>query len=281
MKRALITALTVMMAGPAYAQTAASYSNAQSLSASQSRATGAIAGTQVNAPISSTSTGGTASSTSAGGTGGASDVTVINKLTQSGGRVVNGSWHPNQSPGNSSGAANTAASDPPGPVLGSQQNPLTENLGGTQTLRNVPEIIAPNISGGNPCLVGISGGGAGPGIGVTIGIGYSDKGCERRNDAAILNNMGNKAAAVEVLCEDQMVRSAMVRAGTPCQEDRPVARVAAIQPQGGIDPAIVRRQQAIPEVAAYPANYEPPKPQRPDWCDTASPAELRTHPQCN
>jgi hypothetical protein len=184
-------------------------------------------------------------------------------------------------------AAGSGTSDPPSdpstttPGLGTAGNPLTENIGGTQTIRNTPEIIAPNISGGNPCLVGISGGGAGPGIGVTIGIGYSDHSCERRNEAALLSNIGQRDVAIELMCDDSNVRAAMLRTGHPCAGDRVVAA-----PVAAIDPDVVRRQQAaaMAPVAApmvQLVNAPPAKPARPEWCYTASKQELRGHPQCD
>jgi len=254
-------------------------------------ATGAIAGTQVNAPITSrsgaasTSTSGSTSSAQSGssrvrvgGQTSSQSVRVVNVTPGygSGGGGTNGTnganaVDPAGAPGaNGTNGANSA--DPPA-ALGSAGNPLTENIGGTTTLRNTPEIVAPNISGGNPCLVGISGGGAGPGIGITLGIGYSDKGCERRNSAALLSNIGQRDAAIELMCDDQGVREALARSGHPCAADRAVAA-----PVAAVDPAVVRRQQDAATPAALAVAS---KPSRPDWCETASPAELRTHPACD
>lgn len=282
------TCRQVSTTNPTSSSRSTSNSNAQAISHSSSRsqATGSIAGTQVNAPITSRSQGGSAS------------VTVINQTSasnRSGGHSGSG-YHGNYSGGYSRGttAATTASttSDPPAdpPQLGSPQLPLTENLNsnGTQTLRDVPEIVAPNINGGNPCLVGISGGGAGPGIGITLGIGYSDKGCERRNSAALLNNIGEKAAAIELMCDDDKVRQALLRAGQPCAADRarPATAPVATAPAPAqnyiyahsVDPAIIRRQQ---EVALAPTQTQPrPVKTYPDWCYTASGAELRAHPEC-
>jgi hypothetical protein len=294
----------LLIAAPAFAQvtdtsgsnstsgsTAGAASNSQNTNhfsnVGNQSATGAIAGTQVNAPITSRS-GARSGSTSTSGSNsnaqsGTSTVSVGAQRTSSSVRVVNVTGYSGGSGGGTNGANGANAVDPAGPpgtngtnatdppALGSAGNPLTENIGGTQTLRNTPEIIAPNISGGNPCLVGISGGGAGPGIGITLGIGYSDKGCERRNSAALLSNIGEKDVAIELMCDDQNVREAMQRSGHPCAADRPV--VAATVSQQQIDPAVVRRQQ---DAAVIPA-----KPARPDWCQTASAAELRTHPACD
>ena len=214
--------------GPA-ASSAGTFSHAtsRSSSASQSRssAQGSVNGSVNNGSLSSRATGGTAS------------VTVINAVRSGGGGIRRAA---------SSGASDPPAPAPvptdPGPALGSAANPLTENIGGTTVVKNVPEIVAPNISGGNPCLVGVSGGGAGPGIGITLGIGYSDRGCERRNSAALLNNIGEKAAAVELMCDDDRVRAALARAGQPCEADRQRALAAAPRTAStaGVDPAVIR-----------------------------------------
>ena len=271
---------------------AANNRNANTLSnVGNQSATGAIAGTAVNAPITSrsgaasTSTSGSTSSAQSGssrvrvgGQTSSQSVRVVNVTPGygSGGGGTNGTnganaVDPAGAPGaNGTNGANSA--DPPA-ALGSAGNPLTENIGGTTTLRNTPEIVAPNISGGNPCLVGISGGGAGPGIGITLGIGYSDKGCERRNSAALLSNIGQRDAAIELMCDDQGVREALARSGHPCAADRAVAA-----PVAAVDPAVVRRQQDAATPAALAVAS---KPSRPDWCETASPAELRTHPACD
>lgn len=266
-----------------------SASNSAARSSSRSNATGAIAGTQVNAPISSSSTsrGGSATSRSQGGS---SNVVVVNRVSSGGGsRGYAGAGTTASDP--------PAATDPPGPVLGSPGDPLTENIGGTQTIRNVPEIVAPNISGGNPCLIGASGGVAVAGVGVTLGGGWSDKGCERRNEAALLSNMGEKDVAAELMCDDDHVRAAMARTGHPCAADR---RVAAVAPQvvaGPIDAAVIRKEQA----AAQPWLATPAQPVqvaatvatpvrpvnnvagavRPAWCETSSAAELRSHRECD
>jgi hypothetical protein len=256
----------LLVAGPAFGQTTVtdtSGSNSSSTSGASARtrstATGSIAGTQVNAPI--TARGGSSTSRAS------QNVKVVN-VTPNYGAGTNGANGTNATdPAGANGTNGANSADPP--ALGSAANPLTETINGSQTLRNTPEIVAPNISGGNPCLVGISGGGAGPGIGITFGVGYSDRGCERRNSAALLSNIGERDVAVELMCDDDGVRQAMARTGHPCAADRPAA-VAAV------DPAVVRRQQdaVVPQQIAA-------KPTRPDWCETASVQERRTHPACD
>jgi hypothetical protein len=282
----LIAMLVAAM--PVHAQVfSGSNANSTSSAVAGSRSTGAIAGTEVNAPITSRAQGGqggqggTARSSAAGGSSRVLTATTVNI-----------------DPGGAGGAA--GAGDPP---IGSPGLPYTanENISGTQTVRNVPELVAPNVSTNNPCSLGASAGGAGPGIGITFGVGYTDPGCERRNNAAVLNNLGMRQAAIDVLCQDDSVARALAAAGTPCSASSrstgtpyvvpyPVAAQAAAAPAqiARVDPAVVRRQ----DVAAYPPNYQPEmitsagaatvKPSsRPDWCYTASPQELRTHPQCD
>jgi hypothetical protein len=168
----------------------------------------------------------------------------------------------------------TAAGDPSGTAGDPSGDPTSTqnfNYSGGYTLRNVPEIVAPNISGGNPCLVGASGGLAVAGFGMTLGGGWEDKGCERRNSAALLNNIGQQAVAVALMCQDASVALAFATAGKPCP-GTPVATVAG-PATAQVDPAVIRRQQLA--IAA------PPPHVRPDWCYTASAAELRSHPVCD
>jgi hypothetical protein len=141
--------------------------------------------------------------------------------------------------------------------------------GGGYTVHNVPEVIPPNVVGGNPCAVGASAGLAVSGFGISGGGTWADKQCERRQQAALLYNMGHGTAATELLCQDDHVRAALRAVGEPCTADRPAAAVAAATPQ----PAPVVRAATV--APALPANT------RPDWCWTAGPAELRHHAECN
>lgn len=301
MKRTLLAAGLMLMPLTTYAQqvldcstgnckyvdptSAASHATSKATATANSRSqstaqSGVATGNTINAPVTTTSQ-------ATGGQGGSSSVVVVNRVSS--GYGGGGFRHRASSGGASdpSSGGSTPAGDPPaatdpGPALGSAQNPLTENVGGTTTIRNVPEIVAPNISGGNPCLVGVSGGGAGPGIGITLGFGYSDKGCDRRNNAALLSNMGLKDTAAELMCDDDHVREAMLRSGHPCQADRVMA-----QPVAQVDPAIIRHKQA--GVAPVPAPVPPPITivptavaggVKPAWCDTTGPSEIKFHPEC-
>ncbi len=117
---------------------------------------------------------------------------------------------------------------------------------GSYTVHNTPDIVAPGLTAGlNTCAGSYAAGLAVAGFGLTGGGTTVDEGCERRNMAALLGQMGEGDAAREVLCEDEVVRSAFARVGRPCIVDRPKIQAAAVLPTA-----------ALPAVAALP----PPPP---------------------
>ena len=133
---------------------------------------------------------------------------------------------------------------------------------GSYTVRNTPEVIPPSVVGGNPCSVGASGGVALPGFGVALGGTWADKACERRQQAALLFNMGENRVAFELMCQDDNVRNAMRLAGRPCAADiplAPTAQAAAPATLGAIAPG------TAPPVA------KPAAQPRPAWCAQAAP----------
>ena len=158
-----------------------------------------------------------------------------------------------------SGSGSTGSGDPSG-------TDQYIGYGGGYTVRNTPEVIPPSVVGGNACAIGASGGLSLPGFGVAMGATWADKACERRQQAALLFNMGEKTVAYEMMCQDENVRNAMRTAGRPCAAD---AVAAATPPVATVTPA---------PVAATPI---PARPARPDWCSTASPAERRAHAVCD
>jgi hypothetical protein len=95
------------------------------------------------------------------------------------------------------------------------------NYGGSYTVRNTPEVIPPNVMGGNPSAVGASGGVSMPGFGLAMGATWADHACERRQQAALLFNMGEQKVALELMCQDDNIRSAMIIAARPCTADIP------------------------------------------------------------
>ena len=156
--------------------------------------------------------------------------------------------------------AGYTGSDPSGTASDPSSTGKSEQYigyGGGYTVRNTPEVIAPSIVGGNPCAVGASGGLSLPGFGLAAGATWADKACERRQQAALLFNMGEQKVAVELMCQDENVRSAMRLGGKPCTTDVPLAQAPA-----GVKVAAVAPPAAAPVRAA-------PKP---EWCAKAAPA---------
>lgn len=66
-----------------------------------------------------------------------------------------------------------------------------------------PNVMGSSIIGSNNCLVGTGIGAAGGPIGLNISIGRSDKSCVRRMDAAALNALGLRVAAIARMCQDE------------------------------------------------------------------------------
>ncbi|MDR3536093.1 MAG: hypothetical protein P4L71_06300 [Acetobacteraceae bacterium] len=158
------------------------------------------------------------------------------------------------------------------------------NYSGSYTVRNTPEVIAPNVVGGNPCAVGASGGLALPGFGFSAGTTWADKACELRQKVALMFNMGEQAIAREMLCQDdEGVRAAMQRLGKPCGVDMravsetrtpQVAQAQAPAPPQPAPPVSIPASMQVAAAAAPAAKVvqvaatEP----RPEWCGRASPA---------
>lgn len=268
MKRLLIaaTALT-LLSGGAYAQSSSnSGSNATAINSSGSQSS-SVSNPHVNVignPIgngasSSYSNAGasanTRSASSASATGNRSSLRTTTNIIVGSGTGSGGSSATDPSGTNGTNGTNGAGGDP------------TINYTGGYTVRNTPEVMPPSVVGGNTCAIGVSGGLALPGFGIAGGATWADKACERRQQAALLYNMGEHKVAYALMCQDDHVRQAMREAGEACLQDRPVAAasagVAATAPAAA--PAPVVTTVATPPQA------------KPTWCTpaTVSPAHLK------
>jgi alkylhydroperoxidase/carboxymuconolactone decarboxylase family protein YurZ len=98
---------------------------------------------------------------------------------------------------------------------------INSNTPSSQTIYNVPNVYAPGLAaaGAEVCLGSVSAGGAGAGIGVSIGGTYVDTECQLRLNARTLATLGYVVAAREEMCLDTQVRAAMLAAGSPCAAD--------------------------------------------------------------
>lgn len=88
--------------------------------------------------------------------------------------------------------------------------------GGDQTIRSAPTVYAPPVSGGNPCTLAVSGGASFLGWGAAAGGTFVDSDCADRQKIAMIWNAGYKAAAKELMCNDQKTYNAFKTAGEPC-----------------------------------------------------------------
>lgn len=260
-KMALMLGAALCLSGPAFAQTL--------VPPSQNGSANSFSGSSSTAQAASTSDANSFSRSRSNATGG--------NATATGGRATGG----NATTGPSTSSANTgpsksvssvtlnmygndgtnSGSSPSGNTTPSGQttfnpNDANINYSGGYTIRNTPDASAPALYGGtNPCSVGVSGGIAVAGFGMSAGSTWSDRGCERRNGAVILFQANMPDVAVALLCEDTEMRSAFTFAGKPCPQDRAVAKVAAVAPAPMPAPAAVAAAQPIPAVApvAQPA----------------------------
>jgi uncharacterized protein GlcG (DUF336 family) len=171
-------------------------------------------------------------------------------------------------------AGGTSSGSPSDPGAAGGDPAYSINYSGGYSVRNVPEVIAPNVVGGNPCAIGASGGLAVSGFGISGGATWADKQCERRQQAALLFNIGKQKAAVELMCQDENVRLALRVSGEACTADQAVAQ----------QPVTVAAAPLAPATAAPVAPVGTPvtaQKDRPEWCYTASAAETRRHAECD
>ena len=272
----LAASALAMLCGPAFAQTSQSNSESNATvntaSGSQSQSVSNPKVNVIGNPIcngaSSSNSGAKATSNTRSASRSAAVGNTTN-VTVTGYAGVDGSGNSTRSGGGTSRSGGTGSSS----GTGSSGDPSTGttgggslNYGGSYTIRNTPEVIAPSVVGGNPCSVGASGGVSLPGFGVTLGGTWADKACERRQEAALLFNMGENKVAVELMCQDDSVRNAMRVSGKPCSADiQPVASAPAAAPT-----AMAASLSAPPAQIVLAAAHTATAP-RPDWCIKAAP----------
>lgn len=97
----------------------------------------------------------------------------------------------------------------------------SNNTSDTTVRSTPPSAISPSINATNSdlCTVGISGAVQTQILGISTGQTYTDENCERLKNAKTLYDMGMKVAAVSMMCQNERVWDAMMKAGTPCPYD--------------------------------------------------------------
>ena len=144
---------------------------------------------------------------SATATGGNASVGAISTSAQGGtGQGGNAS----QSQSASTGASTSTSS------ASTDGNTQILNVGGSVTnnpsdikVLNTPDSYAPIASPTAPCRVAYSGGGSGPGFGISIGASALDEGCDAREDARLLYNLGMHNEAILRLCAKPELNAAL------------------------------------------------------------------------
>lgn len=287
MSKIVLAAMAVLLfSGAAYAQNSATNSSqsnnqvsvgtssgAQSSSVSNSNPKQSIAGTTIGNGASSSVSGSKSSSNTRSQSSSSPTLnayTSVNIYQSSRGTRGGGSGSAGDPSSSSlipgSGNIPGSSSGSPGTTGTSGNGDPTINYTGGYTVRNTPDIQAPSIVGGNPCSVGVSGGVSFPGVGIAGGATWADPGCERRQPAALLYNIGKQKAAVELMCQDSHVRVALRTAGEPCSEDQRVASAPVVAPT----PVVAR--------PAPPAPAPMVRAAKPDWCGTVSAGDLIARP---
>jgi hypothetical protein len=270
-----------MLGGVAYGQNAGSNSSSTATNTSGSQSTSVsnptvnVIGNPIGNGASSSTSGAKSSSSSRSSSRSAAVGNVTNVYTGSSGSggVIGGGSTAAGTTGTGSTSSSTATVNG-----GSGSDPTTSNVNysGSYTVRNTPEVIPPNVMGGNPCAVGASGGVSTPGFGLAMGATWADKACERRQQAALLFNMGEQKVALELMCQDEHVREAMKVAARPCVADIPPPAPASQAPASTASVAQAAAPAVIPVVAPAPAKpivvaATMPVAPRPEWCARAKP----------
>jgi len=86
-------------------------------------------------------------------------------------------------------------------------------------MENVPNVTPPSLVGGNPCSVGVSGGGSILGFGISAAVMKEGVRCELRQSVALLANMGFVKESLVMFCMGNEDVSEMFRSlGMGCTE---------------------------------------------------------------
>lgn len=129
---------------------------------------------------------------------------------------------------------------------------INSNVSGSQTIKNTPAAFAPNLTTTltETCMGSSSIGAGAPGIGLSFGTTWKDPDCVRRLNARDVRTLGPEgfAAAKEILCQNEDVREAYRRTGSPCYLDR-VSTTAVSTPKGVLTDEVsdTRRHPAAPQ----------------------------------
>jgi hypothetical protein len=123
------------------------------------------------------------------------------------------------------GQGQSQSADNKGNKLNVEQNYAAQKRAPVSTAFSAPLVAAEDT-----CMGSSSAGGQAVGFGLSVGSTWKDGDCVRRKDARELHNMGQKGAALALLCQSSDVAAAMKTAGTPCPG---TSKVGELSPGAG------------------------------------------------
>jgi len=129
---------------------------------------------------------------------------------------------------------------------------LQETVDGTQTVKNTPSVSGPPlVSSNDTCMGSASGGVNAPGFGLSLGKTYTDANCVMLKNSRELWNMGMKAAALALMCNDAGNKEALELTGFICPQTKrdQAVKAQAASANEPTDP-IVRKRMGLPELAS-------------------------------
>lgn len=117
----------------------------------------------------------------------------------------------------------------------SQGNTVTTSVGGdTYNASSIPvstAYAAPLTSGADTCMGSSSGGVQAPWFGLSIGSTWTDSNCMRLKNAKMMDGLGMRDVAVQMMCQDPDIAAAMKAVGRSCGSVE-VSRVySTVEPQ--------------------------------------------------
>lgn len=110
---------------------------------------------------------------------------------------------------------------------GTSTSNVNTNISGTTTLRNVPNVVPPNILPTSPCMGSSSIGGSVAGFGIGGGTSWKDTDCGYRETARVFMQAGRMDDGIAVLCASEYAGSAPVCKNLAAQQKK--AEAAQVQ----------------------------------------------------
>jgi hypothetical protein len=118
-------------------------------------------------------------------------------------------------------------------------------------IRNTPNVSAASLTSSNDtCMGSVSAGGSGPGLGLSFGTTYKDENCVMLKNSREMWNMGFKAAAIALMCNNPANMEALEMTGYLCPQTEAAhkrsAQVSAAGPVQYTDPYVRARMGMAP-----------------------------------